>query len=202
MQRSACSKRLIYIKREKESLVNLFEAAYIRELNVSITGGTIGYEMCYEADYIFLVDGAPLSAAHLAYQDKLARLRQVEPAVFCNFPVGCTTGGPRCGKLQPRLFMTNGRAFRHCITPLQTPRTVDAKEEATVTLISPIKSCTINRTLHSKRWIRDDLVFFVEINLYIFDLDSRGFKKKRKILIIFFPLYIENNNFIVRFVKN
>ena len=73
MQRSACSKRLIYIKRERErerereSLVNLFEAAYIRELNVPITGGTIGYEMCYEADYIFLVDGAPLSAAHLAY---------------------------------------------------------------------------------------------------------------------------------------
>lgn len=183
MQRSACSKRLIYIKREKESLVNLFEAAYIRELNVSITGGTIGYEMCYEADYIFLVDGAPLSAAHLAYQDKLARLRQVEPAVFCNFPVGCTTGGPRCGKLQPRLFMTNGRAFRHCITPLQTPRTVDAKEEATVTLISPIKSCTINRTSDSKRSIDGSkMIWFSSQKLiYIFSIwILEGLKRKEK----------------------
>ena len=69
---------------------------------------------CYESDYVFLLDIPYPCLQHLAYQDKLLRLRQVKPVVFCNFPVGCTTA-PRCGKLQPTLFMTIVRTFR-CIT--------------------------------------------------------------------------------------
>lgn len=154
MQRNVFQEDNVYIYIQRKSL-NLFEAAYIRELNVPITRDD-RLRVRYETYYVFLVDGAPLSAAHLAYQDKLARLRQVEPAVFCNFPVGCTTGGPRCGKLQPRLFMTD--AFR-CITPLQTPRTVDAKEEATVILISPY-----NRVIN---WILNGTDFLRRRNLEI-----------------------------------
>lgn len=65
MQRNVFQEDNVHIYIYRKSL-NLFEAAYIRELNVPITRDD-RLRVRYETYYVFLVDGAPLSAAHLAY---------------------------------------------------------------------------------------------------------------------------------------